>query len=70
MKSIALTTKHIVIIAAALVVVVAVGVGAFFIISNMNKPSDGQNLGGLGFRLDENMKDYDGRTPEDRGGEA
>jgi len=70
MKTIALKTSHIIIIASILVV--AIGVGAYFIF--FNKPTDMSNgntpLGGLGFTLDENMKEYEGRTPEDRGGEA
>ena len=71
MKSITLKTSHIVIIVAVLVA--AIGSGAYFIVSNMNKPntdiSDGETpIGGLGFKLDEGAKAYTGRSPEDRGG--
>lgn len=72
MKSITLKTSHMVIIAAVLVVVV--GVGAYFIVSGMNKPADSSDAqtpyGGMSLTLDENMKDYAGQDPENRGGEA
>ena len=70
MKTITLKKSYIMIIAAVLVM--AIGVGAYFVfskepateISNMQTP-----LGGLGLMLDENMKPYTGRDLEDRGGE-
>jgi len=72
MKSITLKTSHLIIIAA--VVVAAIGVGAYFIISGMNKPAaitDTQTpQGGLSLKLDENAKDYTGQDPENRSGEA
>ena len=70
MKTITLKKSNFVIISAILVV--AIGIGAFFVffnkpateISNMQTP-----LGSLGLMLDENMKPYKGRDLEDRGGE-
>ena len=49
---------------------VAVGIGAYSLISK--KPAEvserGTPLGGMSLILDENMKEYEGRDPEDRGG--
>ena len=71
-KSITLKASTIIIIAAVLVV--AIGVGAYFIMFNINKSIDIASnqtpLGGMGFTLDENAKDYTGINPEDRGGEV
>jgi len=67
MKTITFKTNHLII---AAVLVVAIGVGAYFIF--FNKPVDipgGQTpLGGMSLILDANEKDYEGRNPEDRGG--
>ena len=69
-KAITLKTSHIIIIAAVLVA--AIGVGAYFIISGINKSTDitdsNAPLGGIGFKLDEGAKEYTGSTPENRGG--
>ena len=70
MNTITLKKSHIIIIAAVLVV--ALGTGAYFIFFNKPDPtsmSDGNTpLGGMSLVIDENMKDYEGRNPEDRGG--
>ena len=68
MKAITLKTSHIVIIAAVLVMVI--GVGTYFIVSNItaNNSGSNQSFGGVGFRLDESAKEYTGREPEDRSG--
>jgi len=55
--------KLIIIIAAVLVA--AVGIGGYFILTG-DKPDDSKQQGGLVF--DPNAKDYDGDDPEDRGG--
>lgn len=70
MKSITLKANHIVIIAAVLVA--AIGVGAYFIFfHNSADIANGQTpFGGMSLILDENMKDYEGRDPEDQGGEV
>ena len=71
MKTITLKASHIVII--AVVLVAAIGVGAYFIVSNMNKPdaniSNGDTpLGGIGFKLAEGQEEYTGQAPENKGG--
>jgi len=71
MKTVTIKTKYLVI--AAIIFVALVGVGVYLIVSNMNKQPDApdsQNAGGLGFKLDPNMKDYNGDELENKGGEA
>ena len=69
-SSVTIKKSHLVIIVA--VIVLAIGVGAYFIISNMNKPDapDNSNSGGIGFKLDPNAKDYSGDDPENKSGDA
>ena len=67
-KSITFKTSHIII---AAVLVVAIGVGAYFLFFNQPAAelSDGNTpLGGIGFKLDEGAKEYTGREPENKGG--
>jgi hypothetical protein len=70
MKTITLKTSHLLIIVSVLVV--AIGLGSYFIF--FRKPAsetitNGQPpLGGMSLVVDENMKDYTGKNPEDRGG--
>ncbi|MCL1982684.1 MAG: hypothetical protein FWG53_06345 [Clostridiales bacterium] len=72
MKSITLKTSHLII---AAVVFVAIGIGAYFVISGMNKPAtdigNGSTpLGGLGFKLDDSAKEYTGAEPENKSGDV
>ena len=72
MKTISLETSSI--FKLALIFVVAICAGVYVIVFNTNKPTgiyDAQTpLGSVSLRLDDNMKDYTERNPEDRGGAA
>jgi len=65
--TLSLKTSHLAIIAAVLVA--AVGVSAYFIVTNINKPDDNKPTNSNGLVFDLNVKDYTGTNPEDRGGE-
>ena len=67
-KSITLKASYIIII--AVVLVMAIGVGIYFIFfHNLTDISDDNTpLGGVGFKLDEGAKEYAGREPENKGG--
>ena len=68
-KTITLKKSHLAILA---VLIVAIGVGAYFLVSYITRDNDsGSNpSGGMGFKLDSNAKDYDGDPLEDKGGET
>ena len=67
--TVAIKKSHLII--AAAVLVVALGAGAYLLVSHLNKPPDeAKPPGGQGLILDYNAKDYTGSDPEDRGGES
>ena len=49
--------------------IIAVGVGAYFAYPYFNKPDDNKPSNGGGLVFDPNAKDYTGDDPEDKGGE-
>jgi len=69
--SVTLKKKHIAIIMAVFAAC-AIGVGAYIALTGFNKTADiggdSTPLGGVGFKLDESAKEYEGREPENRGG--
>jgi len=63
------TFKAVHLIIAASVLVVALGIGAYFVFfHNPADKNEGQKHGGMSLILDENMKNYEGGNQEDRGG--
>ena len=68
-QSITLKKSHMIIVA---FLAVAIGIGAYFLISSMNKPADISNnnasLSGVGFKLDEGAKEYTESEPKNKGG--
>ena len=52
---------------AAIIFVALVGIGAYFLVSSLNKPPENNPYGG-GLVFDPNVKDYTGSDIEDKGG--